>query len=65
MSQWILKLEVQQAFVGLYLICKSTKFKLRSFYVLGAMLACNLTIFVFFLDFFNGLENPNKKELSK
>ena len=65
MSQWILKLEVQQAFVGLYLICKSTKFKLRSFYVLGAMLARNLTIFVFFLDFFNGLENPNKKELSK
>ena len=66
MSQCILKLEVKQAFVGLYLICKSTKFKLRSYSVLGAMLACNLTIFVsFFYIFFNGLENPNKKELSK
>ena len=62
MSQCILKLEVKQAFVGLYLICKSTKSKLRSYYMLGAMLACNLTIFVcFFRFFFNGLENPNKK----
>ena len=53
MSQCILKLEVKQAFVGLYLICKSTKFKLRSYSVLGAMLACNLTIFVsFFYIFF-------------
>ena len=33
--------------------------------MLGAILECNLTIFVFFLDFFNGPENPNKKELSK
>lgn len=65
MSQCILKLEVKRTFMGLYLIRKSTKFKLRSYYVLGAILVCNLTIFVFFLDFLNGLENPNKKELSK
>ena len=52
MSQCILKLEVKQAFVGLYLICKSTKSKLRSYYMLGAMLACNLTIFVCFFRFF-------------
>ena len=42
------KIRSKTDFGGLYSVSKSTKFKLRSYYVLGVMLKCNLTIFVFF-----------------
>lgn len=45
------KIRSKTDFGGLYSISKSTKFKLRSYYVLGVMLKYNLTILVFFLNF--------------